>query len=278
MKLLLSALFICYCSSAIAGGSAIEHAIDMQISAWETGQPPPKLVTAGLDLPLEDVYQVQTSFATHMFAGKLAVVFKAGLTGRGDPQRFGLEEPLAGVLPPGSALQSTDNSFELELKKYHRAMVELEFGFVFEKSITTTKVSMQEIKSSVSAVFPVLELPDLGFAGEGSLHGKDVIAANASAKHYIRGPKAINQITEINDLVLKLYRDGELVVEGVGSDAMGDQWRALQWLVHQSLSSGWTIEAGQILITGAIGKMVPLLPGQYHAEYGDQLSIELKVR
>lgn len=278
MKKLFSVLCIFCCSSAVAGGSAIEQAIDMQISAWQAGRPPPKLVAAGIDLPLDDVYQVQAGFSAHMFAGQAADGFKGGLTGRGDPQRFGLEQPLAGALPPGSALQSTDNTFELDSRKYHRAMVELELGFVFEKPITASDVSVQEIKAAVAAVFPVLELPDLGFAGEGSLHGKDVIAANASAKHYIRGPKAIHPITEINDLVLKLYKDEELIVEGVGSDAMGDQWRALQWLVKQRLSSGWSIKKGQILITGAIGKMVALPPGQYRAEFGDQASIFLAVR
>lgn len=277
MKLLISALLICCCNATFAGGSVVAQVVEMQISAWEAGRAPPKLVAAGVDLSLADIYQVQTDFTAHMFAGQFADGFKGGLTSRGDPQRFGLEQPLAGVLPPGSALQKLNGKFELDISNYHRAMVELELGFVFAKPITKSEPSLQEIKAAVSAVFPVLELPDLGFAGEGKLHGKDVIAANASAKHYIKGLQAINPVTEINDLALKLYRDEELIVQGVGSDAMGDQWRALQWLVGQRLSAGWTIEAGQILITGAIGKMVPLQPGQYRAEYGDQASIHLDV-
>lgn len=276
MKLIFFVFGVFCWSSAVS--SVIEDAIDLQIIAWDAGQPPPKLVATGVNLSLEDAYRVQTGFVDYISAGQDADGFKGGLTGLGDPQRFDLEEPLAGVLPPGSGLKSIDNIFQLDISKYHYAMVEMELGFIFRKKITGGDMSIQEIKDAVLAIFPVLELPDLGFAGNGSLHGKDIIAANASAKHYIVSSQTINKDIEINDLVLKLYHNEELITEGVGSDAMGDQWQALQWLINQRLSSGWSIEPEQILITGAIGKMIPLLLGQYRAEYGNQASIQLDVR
>lgn len=281
MKYLLIAVLTFCCRVGFAGevdqGSDIERALALEIAAWTNAQPAPKLVASGLQLSVEQAYQVQANLVAHIYAGQKLDGFKAGLTGSGDPQRFGLVQPMAGVLPPASEIVGSGDQFELDISRYHRAMVELELGYIFSSPLAGDKVSLSELKAAVSAVLPILELPDLGFAAAGVLHGKDVIAANASAKHYIRGARAFDPSTDINAIQLKLYRDGQLLTEGRGSDALGDQWQALYWLVNQRLSSGWKIEEGQLLITGAIGKMIALERGQYRAEYGGQAVINLRV-
>jgi len=252
--------------------------VALEIAAVKTGQAAPKLTASGFDFSVDDAYRVQTGLFFYLFPHRDPDGYKGGLTGEGDPQRFGLDEPLAGVLPPASSLTPVDGQYVLNMAAYHRAMMEMELGFLFSKSIYKGPVSIEELKNAVSAVVPVLELPDLGFVGEGKLHGKDIIAANASAKYYIRGLLPLAKSVDINKIVLKLYRNDELVVQGAGRDAMGDQWLALQWLVNQRLSTGWTIRQKQLLITGAIGKMIALKPGQYRAEFGEQASIHLQVR
>ena len=40
------------------------------------------------------------------------------------------------------------------------------------------------------------------------------------------------------------------------------------WLVNDAYAHGWHLQAGQLLITGTLGKMNPALPGSYRADYG----------
>jgi 2-keto-4-pentenoate hydratase len=58
------------------------------------------------------------------------------------------------------------------------------------------------------------------------------------------------------------------VNQGKAADALGDQWKALLWLVNGVVEHGYTIDPGQILITGAMGKMIPGKPGKYDGDWG----------
>ena len=71
-----------------------------------------------------------------------------------------------------------------------------------------------------------------------------------------------------NFLGIEVHKEGDLLLKGDSSDAMGDQWQALLWLVNQTVANGWEIEPGQLLITGAIGKMLPASIGFYQVSYG----------
>jgi 2-keto-4-pentenoate hydratase len=64
------------------------------------------------------------------------------------------------------------------------------------------------------------------------------------------------------------HKNQQLILGGIGADAMGDQWLALQWLINQTLANGWEINPDHLLITGAIGKMLAADPGHYRIDYG----------
>ena len=49
---------------------------------------------------------------------------------------------------------------------------------------------------------------------------------------------------------------------------MGDQWEALLWLVEQRLRDGYEVKRNDLLITGALGKVIPAEAGRYVADFG----------
>ena len=89
------------------------------------------------------------------------------------------------------------------------------------------------------------------------------------------------EFTEINEVIERLLKEanakviflvdknGQLILTGRGSDAMDDQWQALQWLINHSLQQGYRLEAGQLFITGALGKMLTAELGDYRASFGE---------
>lgn len=201
--------------------------------------------------------------------------FKAGLTAKKARERFGLSAPVAGVLFQSGR---RDNQAVIDSVAFHRPMIETEIGFVLGRPLSGNIKDRATLIASVSEVLPVIELPDLGFADMKALKGVDIMAANVSARQFITGTAVPLGKTDLNAVEVILYRDGEAVNSGKGSDALGDQWQALLWLANAMTEQGYVLVPGQVLITGALGKMVPGKPGAYRADYGDFGSIVFEIR
>lgn len=232
----------------------------------------------GPQLTIENAYQIQTAAVKALLAGKTPDGFKAGLTSRPGQKKFAVTEAVAGVLPAASRLLEGRDGYVIEIGRYNKLMLELEIGFQISGRISRPITDVENLKQRVSAVYPLIELPDLGFQNMAVLLGSDIIANNVAARHYILGPAVVPGKIDLNSLSVQLFFDDELLVQGIGSDAMGDQWQALLWLINQSLANGWQIEPGQILITGALGRMVPAQNGQYTARFSGLGSIGLRVQ
>ncbi|MCP5106446.1 MAG: 4-oxalocrotonate decarboxylase [bacterium] len=210
-------------------------------------------------------YEAQKAYVEKRLLTDKCAGFKAGLTSRGIQKRFGIGNPVSGVLfhsgkhTGGSVIGAGD---------YKRLMIETEIGFVVGKAITRPLDDAAELSHYIRAVVPAVELPDLCFREPGKLNALDIIAGNVSAKGFIKGEKKEIKGLDFNAVSVVLYRDGEVVNKGTGSDALGDQRQALLWLVNAVLKQGWTIEPGHVLLTGALGKMIPGKRGNYIADYG----------
>ncbi len=247
---------------------------DILFQAENAGDPIPVL---SIDYPAMDTamaYQVQKAYIQKKLRTDVLAGFKAGLTSKGGQARFKVSEPLAGALFESGRLTSQ----VILGSQLHRPMVETEIGFVIGSTLDTPLKNTEELKKAVKAVMPVIEVPDLGFADMKQLKGVDIIAANVSSKYFIPGPTRARNTVDLNQVSVTLLRDGELVNQGLGKDASGDQWQAALWMVNKMIDQGWTIEPGQLLITGALGKMIPGKPGKYTADYGTLGMIQFEIR
>jgi 2-keto-4-pentenoate hydratase len=109
------------------------------------------------------------------------------------------------------------------------------------------------------------------------LKGPDIIAANIGAAQFIIGKKQKINNLDLNTLQVTLKRDNETVNHGKGTDALSDQWKAALWLVNTMVKQGWKIKPGDIIITGALGRMIPGKPGKYTANFGSLGTITFKI-
>jgi 2-keto-4-pentenoate hydratase len=243
-------------------------------------QPVPMLSERyGKALTLAGAYRIQHLALEQVLQGRAPAGFKAGLTSAASQRQFGAAEPVAGVLPAGARLRADpEEGYQLARRNYRQPMVELEVGFRFAHRISGQLPDVQSLRTHVAAVLPVIEIPDLGHEGEAPPQLADIVAANVFAKQFIAGPERAPGLTDPNAVAVTLYRDGNLLAQGGGRDVQGDQWQALLWLVNRSVASGWTIEPGQVLLTGSMGAPVPLQPGLYVADFGGLGRIEWAVQ
>jgi 2-keto-4-pentenoate hydratase len=59
----------------------------------------------------------------------------------------------------------------------------------------------------------------------------------------------------------RLYVDGELVSQGTGAACLGDPLQAVLWLARATREHGDPLRAGQVILSGALGPMVPATAG-----------------
>ncbi len=201
--------------------------------------------------------------------------YKAGLTSKAGQKKFKVSGAISGVLFESGKV---NNGGVLKLSDYRKLMLETEIGFILNRDIDMPITDIKQLQSKISAVIPVIEMPNLAFADLKNITGQDIVASNAVANRYLLG-EAIKLPTDfsLNKIeTLLIYtaktdsntNHSKTVNQGFGKDALGDQWQALLWLVNERLESGYHLSKGQFLITGALGKMIPAQSGEYQADFG----------
>lgn len=263
--LLLSLFVACFLFVGIsnAGDEEIVNAIvEARASVKEFALPTSKLP----DLTVDKAYALQKALAKAILAkGDTIGGFKAGLTSEAGQKKFGVNAALLGPLFKSGEMGP---DAVVDRKDFVRLFIENEVGYVVGQKISAPVKDVESLKKMIKEVFPAVELPDLRFADMKSLKGQDLIVDAVACSKYIIGPRIPADKVDVSKVEVALTCDGAVVNQGKAADALGDQWKALLWLVNGAVEQGWAIEPGQILITGAMGNMIPGKPGKYAGDWG----------
>ncbi len=214
----------------------------------------------------EDAYTVQKiNTDLHLEKGYKAVGSKIGATSLAVQKQFGLMEPDFGILFNDGEIE---NGGKISLSEIMYPKVEGEIAFVLGKDLIAGPLSMDEVSSSIAHALVSIELLGSRIINW-DITLADTIADNASASHYILGSKAV-ALTDI-DLInckMNMWKNGEIVSEGKGSDTMGSPLNSMFWLANKFIQLGTPMRAGDIILTGALGPVIDV-------RSGDNFTIEI---
>ena len=234
-------------------------------------------VSAAQAASLESAYRQQRQAVNKALGNHAPSGFKAGLTTSEGQQRFNLSEPIAGVLWPDSEIVSAGTTPVIRRGSFRLPMLEVELAFRVNTLIPEPLASVAEVRHVISDIMPAVELPDLGFDSEVGMTGEAVVAANAAVRHYLLGEPRPVDMVDVNAVRTTLIRDGQILERAEATQVMGSQWRSLYWLINKMVSEGWVIQPGQILLSGAMGTMLPLKEGLYQVKYSELGELRFQV-
>ncbi|MGB9615988.1 MAG: 2-keto-4-pentenoate hydratase [Desulfomonilaceae bacterium] len=267
------AAFLWFSSQAAASEQdVINSIVEARAAVKQFGLPSAKLP----DLNEEKAYALQKKLTEALVnKGQPIGGFKAGLTSEATQKRFGVNAPLLGPLFKPGALGP---DAVVNTKDFVRLFVETEIGYIPGVKIDKPVADVEALKKMIKEVCPAVELPDLRFDDLKNLKGADLIVDAVSSAKYIIGKPVPMSSVDVSQVAVTLTRDGEVVNQGKAADVLGDQWKALLWLVNGVVARGYVIEPGQLLITGAMGQMIPGKPGAYKGDWGKLGSIAWAIK
>ncbi len=246
--------------------------VEKHFSLYKALQPLPLMTKAFPEFSYEDAYTFQEELAKAFEnSGDKLIGYKLGLTGPKKP--FGATEAVYGRLfasmlkKEGEVIKSSD---------FIKPMIEVEICFKFAKEVGYP-ITKEELKKAIKEVAPAVELPDLLFADIKNLSWLDLIADDVAPRQLIIGKGRAPDL-DINAVKTVAKYNGKVINEAPATDAMGDQWEALLFLVQKLSSRGYKIRPGDIVITGALGKMLPGKPGTYNIDYGELGSLSFEIQ
>jgi 2-keto-4-pentenoate hydratase len=258
-------------TTARAADAAERAAADRLTEAARTGRPcaPVRDLIGPDDLPA--AYRVQALLATaRRAAGARVVGRKIGLTSPAVQRQLGVDRPDVGVLFDDMDVSALD---VVPIDRLLQPKVEAEVAFVLGTDLTDDltddpteaagrpRFTADRVRAAVAAVAPALEIVDSRIR-DWDIRIADTVADNASSALFVLGPvrRTLAEV-EPRDVTMVLRADGEPAAEGTGAACLGDPLAALAWLATVSLDLGVPLRAGEIVLSGALGPMLPVRPG-----------------
>jgi 2-oxopent-4-enoate hydratase len=228
-------------------------------TAEESRRPVAPVAARFGDLTVADAYAVQlANLELRLSAGEQVVGYKIGLTSLAMQAQLGVDQPDYGHLLSSMGVADGDTIATAELIA---PRIELEIAFVLRRDLQGPDVTGAEVLDATEAVFPSLEIIDSRVA-DWKIGLVDTVADNASSGRFLLP----SRLTAVRDLDLRLLGgimevNGELTSLICGAAALGDPLAAVAWLANALSAYGGRLEAGSIVLSGALDKSVPVKAG-----------------
>lgn len=190
--------------------------------------------------------------------GRRIVGRKIGLTALAVQKQLGVDQPDFGVL--FQDMQIEDGGL-LKPSQAIQPKAEAEIAIVLAKDLQDVDTSREAVHEAAAYAVPAIEIVDSRIQ-DWRITFADTVADNASSAFFVLG--STRSPLDGLDLVnckMRLDINGETASTGVGSACLGHPLEAAAWLARTMARLGDPLRAGDVLLTGALGPMVPLVPG-----------------
>jgi 2-keto-4-pentenoate hydratase len=237
----------------------IEAAADRLEIAAASGLACAPLVGLLAEGDIDSAYQVQRRLTERrLAAGARIIGRKIGLTSAAVQRQIGVDRPDFGVL--FDDMRYFDDEL-IPIGRLLQPKAEAEVAFLLARDIDDAS-DPAAVRDAVELAFPALEIVDSRIA-DWKIAITDTVADNASSGVFVMGTSGtpLAEVRPIDVTMTLRGGNGEVVSSGTGADCLGDPLNALAWLARTLIEVGTPLRAGDLVLSGALGPMVPVAPG-----------------
>ncbi len=203
------------------------------------------------------IQQVNTDL--DIAAGRRVSGRKIGITSKAVQEQIGVDQPDFGTL---FVDMEFGDGIELPAERLLQPRAEAEVALVLEHDLDKGEHSFVDIIRATAFALPSIEVVDSRIAGW-DIRIVDTVADNASCGLYVLGgsPVRLGEV-DLRSIPMSMSIDGSEVSSGVGAACLGHPLHAARWLADTMCARGTPLRAGDVVMTGALGPMQPIAPGQ----------------
>lgn len=190
--------------------------------------------------------------------GARIVGSKVGLTSFAVQKQLGVDQPDYGILFDDMEVL---NGGEISVSKLMQPKAEAEIAFVLGKDLPNPNIGTVDVLSAIDYALAAIEI--VGSRIEGwNIRITDTIADNASASHFVLGHRPIRLANfDVINCNMVMTKNGAIVSEGKGSACLGSPVNAVLWLAKTMANLGKPLQAGDVILSGALGPMSNVTAG-----------------
>ncbi|CAN0625305.1 2-hydroxypentadienoate hydratase [Burkholderia multivorans] len=212
-----------------------------------------------------DIRDVDAAYAVaeinaqaRLLEGRRVVGKKVGLTSVAVQQQLGVDQPDFGMLFDDMEYRCGS---EVPMSALMQPRIEAEVAFVVGRDLNGMEPSYPEFLMCLEYVLPALEIVDSAIAGW-RIAIVDTIADNASCGLYVLGdePLLVGQMS-LAEAGMSMAVNGQTASVGSSAACLGHPLRAAYWLACTMARRGTGLHAGDVILSGALGPMVPVSSG-----------------
>jgi 2-keto-4-pentenoate hydratase len=191
-------------------------------------------------------------------AGRRIVGKKVGLTAKAVQAQLGVDQPDFGIL--FADMQISDGG-TLQRSRVLQPKAEAEIALILARDLDDPQATPEAVYAATAHAVAAIEIVDSRIA-DWKISFADTVADNGSSAFFVLG----NDRHPLDGLDLYtcgmvLEVNGAIASLGAGAACLGNPLNAAAWLARTLASAGEPLRAGDIILTGALGPMVPINPG-----------------
>jgi 2-keto-4-pentenoate hydratase len=208
---------------------------------------------------LANAYRVQQiNTQRQIEAGARLVGRKIGLTSVAVQAQLGVDQPDFGMLFDHMAYGDGE---EIPFARTQQPKVEAEIALVLERDLRHERHTIADIISATAYALPAIEVVGSRIANW-DIRLADTVADNASSGLFVLGSRPVKlDAFDIVGCGMVMERGGDQVSVGAGAACLGNPLNAAIWLANTMVRVGAPLCAGDIVMTGALGPMAAVNPG-----------------
>jgi len=211
------------------------------------------------DITIDNAYHIQQRMISRRLqAGESIVGKKIGVTSVAVMNMLGVSQPDFGYMLDGMIY---GDGAAIDAATLIQPKAEGEIAFVLKKDLMGPGVSAADVLAATEGVMACFEIVDSRIT-DWKIHIQDTVADNASCGVFVLGDRMVDpRGLDLRTSGMVLEKNGETVVTGAGAATMNSPVNAVVWLANTLGKLGIPLKAGEVILSGALGAMVPVNAG-----------------
>lgn len=206
-------------------------------------------------------YAIQDANTRHWQAqGRRIIGRKIGLTAKAVQAQLGVDQPDYGVLFDDMLVEDAGT---LAASKLIQPKAEAEVALILREAITMANPTREDVARAAECAIAAIEVVDSRIA-DWKITFADTVADNGSSAFFVLGKERhpLDGL-DLYTCGMAMEINGALGSLGAGAACLGHPLEAAAWLARVMVDNGTPLCAGDIVMTGALGPMVAIQPGDH---------------